>query len=347
MLGLAIFSFTRPKTPKFELAQVKKGDIKATVSASGSLAGKNTANLKFKGGGKLAYINVKTGDRIRAGQTIASLETQDLTIALNQANNNLRDKQVTLNKVLDDIHLAQYGNGGFVNVGSSNETETQKQTRTSAEVARDNAYEAVKEAQRKFNDAVIITPFAAVVTEVNIFPGQFVTGDTAIQVIDDSVVLFDAEVDEADAGKVKVDQEVETTLDAFPDQIFKGKVSEILPQTKLTSANATVAIAKVLIDHLPDNVVFGLNGQASIITQEAKNVLTVPAEALGEENQVFVQKEKGVEPVQVEVGISSDTDVEIKNGLHEGDKVVLNPPSQIQQPRNPLSFIFRITRGRR
>jgi len=93
--------FGKPKQTPLQFATVKRQDIKATVSASGTLNGKNSANLRFKLPGKLTFINVKTGDAVFAGQVIAGLDTQDLAIALQQAQNTLRDKQATVSKTIE------------------------------------------------------------------------------------------------------------------------------------------------------------------------------------------------------------------------------------------------------
>lgn len=345
MLGIFYFLFRPQPTPQFEFAQVKRQNIQSTVLASGSLAGKNTANLNFLQGGKLAFMNVKTNDKVESGQIIAGLDTQALSIALQQARNNLRDKQATVDKILDDIHLSQYGNGGFANVGTSSETETQRQLRTTAEAARDNAVDAVRSAERNFQDTSITAPFNGLVTQAGVSPGQFVgLTDTIAQVVDDSQIFFDADVDESDIGKVSPGQEAELTFDTFPNRTFYGTVEEILPQTRVTSTQATVVTARILLN---SGITFisGLEGQASIIVQKANNVLTIPVEALSPDNTVVVQTPTGFKVIKVTTGIQSDTDVEITKGLSDGQNVILNPPATLPQSRpGPLNRIFGLFR---
>lgn len=324
IIGLLYFQSRANQPKKLEFAQAKKEDLEESVSASGTVAGANSANLKFLKGGRLTFVNVKTGDRVFAGQTLAGLDTQDLSITLQQAQNSLKDKQAAAEKIIDDIHLFQYGNGGFGNVGTINETETQKQLRTSAEVARDNAFDSVRAAQRDFQDTVITSPFTGVVTQAGVFPGQSVgPGDTVAQVVDDGQTFFDAEIDQADFGKIFVGQEADLIFDSFPDQTFLGVINQILPQTKPSSTGANIVIARILI-HDPNKLIFGMDGQATIVTRAAKNVLAIPQEALRSDNTVVVQTPQGLKVVKVEPGFRSDTDVEIKSGLKEGDKVVLN-----------------------
>lgn len=321
--------FGRPRQAPLQFAQVKRQDIKSTVSASGILTGKNSASLRFKVPGKLTFINIKTGDRVFTGQVLAGLDTQDLGISLQQAQNTLKDKQATADKVIDDIHLFQYGNGGFANVGTANETMTQRQLRTTAEVARDNAFDSIKENQRAFQDRVITSPLNGIITEAIEVPNQIVgVSDLIARVVDDSAIYFDAEVDEADIAAVSLGQEAEISLNTYPDQTFKGQVAQIMPAAKITSSNATVVIVRILMNEANIIAIPGLNGQAMITVAKASNVLAVPSESITNDNTVFISDPKGAVPVSVTVGIRSDIDTEIKSGLSEGQQIILNPPAE-------------------
>ena len=321
------FIFNQINKPKpLEYVQVKRQNIVSTVSASGVLAGKETANLKFKTPGKLDYINVKAGDKIYAGQTIASLDTTELSITLQQAQNTLRDKQAALDKTIDDIHLFQYGNSGFANVGSPSETMTQKAARTTAEVLRDNAYDNVKATQEALSNATLIAPFSGLVTKADIVAGQTVSPtDLVIQVINTSKLYFDAEVDESDISKISLGQKSKVTLNAYPDKDFSGIISHIKPTAKTANSGATVVIVRIKLDDPGINFISDLNGQAEIEIAQSENVLTIPQDALVDEKYVYIQTGKGIEKREVKVGINSDTDIEIKDGLSENERVVNNP----------------------
>ena len=340
ILGLNFFG--QKKQAPLQFASVKKQDIKSTVASSGTLTGKDSTNLKFKSSGKLAYINVKAGDKVTSGQVIAGLDTQDLSITLQQAQNTLRDKQAIAQKAEDDVKDH-----------ASDESFAQKVTRTTAQAARDSAFDTVKAAQRAFQDAVIVSPIDGIVTAAIAINGQIVGGsDVIAQVVNTSSIYFDTDVDEADISKLSVGQESEITLDAYGDQIFKGSVDQILPQTKQTSSGATVVTVRIKLDNPKLTFVNGLTGQASIIISEEKNVLTIPQEALREDDSVVVQTTDGTRPKKVTPGIKSDTDVEIKQGILEDDKVLLNPPApttRLNQNRsnNPLGGIFRFLGGGR
>lgn len=327
---------TKKQTP-LQFASVKKQDVKSTVSSSGTLTGKNVVDLKFRSSGKIAFINVKVGDKVIQGQVIGGLDTQDLSIKLQQAENTLRDKQAIAQKAEDDVKDH-----------SSDESFAQQVTRTTAQAARDSAFDAVKEAQRAFQEAVITSPIDGTITQAPLIVGQIVsTSDLVAQVADFSKYTFNTDIDEADIGKVSLYQKAEVSVDAFADQTFNGTVSEIIPNTKTTSSGATVITVKINLGELYINPINGLSGQASIIITEVPSALTIPIEALRDDNTVVVPAGKGLKAEKVEPGIKSDTDVEIKKGLKEGDRVVLNPPANItgqNRNQNPLNNITRFLR---
>ena len=128
-------------------------------------------------------------------------------------------------------------------------------------------------------------------------------------------------------------------------------IVEIIPQTKTTSSGSTVIAVRIKLEAeiTPIN---GLSGQATIILAEVKNALTIPLEAVREDNVVFVQGNQKMEQKKVVTGIKSDTDVEIKEGLSETERVLLNPPASgngnfQNRSQNPLNNVFRFVGGGR
>ncbi len=315
LVGFFVYKSHVSNTPKLQFASVKKQDIRSIVSSSGTLTGKDSANLKFQSGGTLSFINVKAGDVTRAYQVVAGLDTVKLTAALQQAKNTFVAADAAAKKAEDDVKSHD-----------SDETFTQKQTRTAAQVTRDNAFDSIKAAQKALDDSILVSPIAGTVTSAIQVAGQNVsTADIIAQVVDISSVYFDTDLDESDIGKISLGLPAEVSLDAYPDQIFKGKVEQILPQTKTTLSGATVVTVRIKLDNSPTNFVNGLSGSSSIITNTSSNTLTLPIEALKDGNIVEISQGGKLESKKVVTGISSDTDVEIKEGLAEGEQVVLNP----------------------
>ncbi|OGE32081.1 hypothetical protein A2631_03105 [Candidatus Daviesbacteria bacterium RIFCSPHIGHO2_01_FULL_44_29] len=310
------FLFGRPKKQDpLTFASVQRQTIKSTISASGILTGKASANLKFKSGGKMSYLAVKVGDNVKAGQLIASLDTRDLSIALQQAENDYRSKQAAAQKVEDDVKDH-----------SKDETFTQQQTRTAAQAARDSAFDEVKAARLAFQNATIFAPVDGLITQADFFPGQVVSAsDIIVKVVDFSETIFEADVDESDIGNIKVGQKADITLNTYGEKVFQGEVGQIIPQTKTISSGATVVTVRITIKDSSIALIANLNGQANIITAQESSVLVIPQEALKNEDTALVKDGDSIRSVQIKVGIRSDTEVEVVSGLTENQTVVTNP----------------------
>lgn len=313
--GYWYYQSQNAKKEAIKTTTVTRSDIKETVSASGVLKGKTEAQLKFISSGKLAFINIKEGDQVTKGQSIAGLDTQELSIKLQQARNTYTAKDATAKRAEDEIK----GN-------DTDENFEQKEDRVLAQIDRDNAYDAMKQAQRAFQDAVLISPIAGVVTQAKFLPGQNVSvADLIAEIVDESEIYLDAEVDEADIGKVTIGASADITLNSYPDKTFTGIVTQITPNTQKTDTGATVVVVRIKLDDQSILFVSNVNGQADIVTNQTNNVLILPIDTLVEEKYVYLKQGEEYQKTEIQIGLTSETDFEVKSGLSEGQEVVTNP----------------------
>ncbi len=336
IVGITVILLPKNNNQKpLSLVSVKRADLQSLVSSSGFLTGANVIDLKFRSGGKLSTLKVATGDQIKQGSLVASLDNAQQLIALQQANNTLRAKQATKEKVLDDVKDHD-----------DDETFTQKQLRTDAEVAKDNAFDEVKSAQKALNDTYLYAPISGLVTQAPFVSGQTVgASDLIAQIVDSSQILFETDVDEADISKVTVGQQATVSFDAYPDETFPGSVAQIVPQIKTTSSGASVVTVNIKLDNFQKRFIQGLTGQSDIVIAESKSTLIVPIEAVREDNVVIIPSGQNYQNKKVETGIESDTDIEIRSGLSEGEQILLEPASvNNRNSRNPLQMLFGGTR---
>jgi HlyD family secretion protein len=296
---------------------VSKNDIQSTITASGILSGKNVATLHFNGAGKLNYLPVKNGDIVKKGQVIASLDTTALNAALQEAINNRRNTQANADYIHDQVKDH-----------SGDETFAQKATRTAAEVANDNAYDSVIAAKKALADATIYSPISGiVVSQDDITPGQNITPTNIVaKIVDFSNKDFEATVDESDIGNVHIGQSAKVTLNAYGDTEFSGNIVEVESQTQTDATGSVTVTVKIELNDPKISDIYGLNGQATIITNSKKNVITISQDALISDSEVYVKNSAGKpEKRTIQTGIKSDSDVEIVSGLTEGEQVVINP----------------------
>ncbi len=307
----------KSKPTSLQFAEVSKNNIASTITASGILSGKSVATLHFNSAGKLNYLGVKSGDSVTRGEVIASLDGTILNSSLQEALNTRRNTQANVDYIHDQVKDH-----------SGDETFAQKATRVAAEVANDNAYDAVLAAQKTLRDTTLISPISGVVvSNGNINVGQNVSPtDLIAQVVDFSAKDFEATVDESDIGQIQIDENAKITLNAYGNTEFSGKVVEINSQTETNSTGSITVTVKIEVTNPRIATIYGLNGQANITTNSKQDVLTIPQDALIDDNHVYVKGVNGkAEKREIVPGIKSDTDIEIVSGLNIGDQVVTNP----------------------
>lgn len=306
-------------------AQVQATTLVSTVTANGKVAARKAVDLKFNQPGRVAWVRVKNGDKVRAWQGVAGLDTIAINAAYQQALNNYRNYTAIAEKVLDDVKDHD-----------SDESFSLRVTRTTAEVNRDNAYDAVTAARDSLDKAVLVSPIAGVVADTNdLVAGINLTGSDLekklIKIVDPASLYFVANLDEVDFGKVKVGQETIIEVDAFPGESCSGKVSFVGQSGQETSGGVVTIPVEINFSGCRSELAVGLNGQAEFVTNRQENVLVIPKKYLISKNgkdQAWLQTGDSVRSrklVPVKVGTVTSTEVEILEGLKAGDTVIFTP----------------------
>jgi HlyD family secretion protein len=135
---------------------------------------------------------------------------------------------------------------------------------------------------------------------------------------------FTAEVDEADVDRVKLGMAADVTLDAFPGETFKTTVVHINPAAQPTATGGTIFQVELTIATTDKSILLGMKGDATIQVSAVEGALTIPVEALFNQNgQNFVYKVNNgkLEQTNITVGATTDTSVEVIKGLSDGDVV--------------------------
>jgi HlyD family secretion protein len=146
---------------------------------------------------------------------------------------------------------------------------------------------------------------------------------------DVSDVYVLGKVDEADIGKVFLDQPARIVVESFKDKKFEGKVTKISP-LGVEKDNVTTFEVRVSIRNFSGELKANMSANAEIILEERRNVLLVPESAViyDKERKTSLevpdlQSEKGRRKVAVKLGISNGVKTELVSGLNEGQKVIL------------------------
>lgn len=169
------------------------------------------------------------------------------------------------------------------------------------------------------------SPVSGVVTEKKALQGmRFMPGDVLYQVVDLSAVWAIADVFEQDVARLKVGAKARVRINAYPDQLFEGKVSYIYPTLKAETRTIPVRIE---LSNPGQRLKPAMYAQVEIPTTGQGDVVTVPASAVidsGTRRVVLVQVKEGrFEPREVELGQRGTDFVEVKSGVKDGEQVVV------------------------
>lgn len=151
-------------------------------------------------------------------------------------------------------------------------------------------------------------------------------GSPAFSIVDSKKLSFTVEVDEADIEKVKVGQSVKVTLDAFEGKTFNGQVLSIGQVAQTTSTGGTIFLVEMSLDQGTSALKLGMKGDSTIEVENVASALTVPIEALfseGGKDYVYVVKNNKLVKTTITAGTTTDTSVEVLDGIKEGDTVAL------------------------
>jgi HlyD family secretion protein len=177
-------------------------------------------------------------------------------------------------------------------------------------------------------------PFTGTITEVGIKTGdQAAPGNPAFRLDDLSHLLVEVQITEVDINRIRVDQGAIMSFDAILDKEYSGKVVEVARVGTINQGVVNFAIT-IELENFDGAVRPGMTAAVNIVTDLLEDVLLIPNRAvrLREGNRiVYVLRDNVPVIVEVELGLSSDTQSELVSGdVREGDLLVLNPPVQFQ-----------------
>jgi HlyD family secretion protein len=199
-----------------------------------------------------------------------------------------------------------------------------------AEAQVEQARAALEQAKLRLADAVLVAPFSGTVASVGAKVGELVgVGAPMIVLADLDHYYVDASIDETDIGSVQVGQDVEISLDAFPDATLSGKVTHIDPLGRVAQG---VVSYDVEIELRPSDVAVRPNMTAivDIVVARKEGVLVVPNRAIKRDSsgRFYVEVISGgeVKRRSVTTGLSNELVTEIVSGLGEAEEAVVSAP---------------------
>lgn len=315
ILSVVLFFVFKNNNKEVETTQVKKGDLKEEMVLSGNVSAVNYAKLSFETAGKIVYVGVKEGEKVNKGRLISKIDATVLNSNYQIARGNLRAYEASVSNVLDQVKDK-----------ASSETYAERDLRTTAEVNKDKAYEALIIAKRNLDGASLYAPFSGIVTYLaHPFVNVFTTlGAVEAEIIDPKTMYFRVLADQTEVTKVQKDQEVEISLDPFEDKTFKGKVETVsfVPEAGESGTTYEIKVSFVGVDLENSNFKIAMTGDSKFITSEKKDVLYLPNRFIKQDKDgKFVKINKKGEKQYIETGIEAEDETEVIGEITEGQVV--------------------------
>ena len=289
------------------------------------------AKVSYAFPARIAAVHVKIGDWVQKGQPVLTFQSEEVGRARSEYYKAIADLELARQNYEREKRLSARGAGAQKNTLAAEAGFKVAQTTLDAAEKKlhvlgfsEAEVRSIADTHHVHPEITVPAPITGRVIEHNAVLGSMVDQTTDLMTIMDPTVLWvDAEVFERDIAKIRIGQEAQITVLAYPGQVFRGKISYISetmnPETRTLNVRTEVQNKDFKLKH-------GMFADVSIILNSGHRVLTVPAEAVLEdrnEDIVFVKTDGQYTPRIVTVSAEQNGYCAIAEGLREGDEVVV------------------------
>ncbi len=289
-----------------DIARIK--DIELAYTANGTFIPRQEVVVGAEVGGRVASVLVKEGDFVRPGQVLATIVGDKQNVSVANAEANLNNAKMDLER--------------FENAFTTGGVTRQQLDgiRLQYETAKNN----LRTAQLAASDISIKTSVGGIVHSKKIEPGAYVSpGTAAFEIVNISSLKLKVNVDEKNIATLKTGQMVDVTVSVMPEKVFQGKIIFIAPKA---DANLNFSV-EIEIPNAKNELRAGMYGSAVFGKGTATSSLVVPRTAFVgsvSDSRVFVVEDSRAVEKKVQGGRSFGNDIEVLNGLKEGDQVIIS-----------------------
>lgn len=348
--------------PKFRFDKITKGDVEMAVTATGTVNPVTTVLVGTQVSGTIKNIYVDFNSPVKKGQLIAQIDPALFEAQVNQARANLLsvkanvekaeasevDAKRTMERNKELVSKNLIAQSDFDTAETNYETAKASVSAAKAQVKQSAA--ALSSTETNLFYTKIISPVDGIVVSRNVDVGQTVAASfqtpTLFSIAQDLTKMqIDTNVAEADIGNVKVGEDVEFTVDAYPDITFKGKVWQVR-NAPITVQNVVTYDVVIQVNNPELKLKPGMTANVSIIISIKKDVLKIPNAALRfrpaekgktapqqKGSAVWVLEQGKPKRVPITTGISDGSYTElVSGGLSEGQELIVESLAKAKAP---------------
>jgi membrane fusion protein, multidrug efflux system len=293
------------------------------IQAIGTARANESIEISSRISDKIARVHFESGDSVRAGQVLLTLQKGSDGADLSAAQAQARDAE---RQYIRGEQLAKQ------KLVAASQLDTLRSN-------RDAARARAQAAQATLSDRVVTAPFSGVLGLRQVSPGQLVNAGTVITTLDDvSKIKVDFSLPEVQLASLKNGLPIEARSDAYPKQVFSGRIISV--DSRVDEQSRSIAV-QAQIDNLDNALRPGMLLEINVL-QSQRSALVIPELALqqlGSESFVYrVTLDNTVQKVVVRPGTRSFGSVEILQGLKSGDRVVVEGTSKLRDGLGVMEF---------
>jgi HlyD family secretion protein len=361
-------------------AKVEKQRIIETVTATGRIQPKTQVKISADVAAKITKLEVKEGEWVEKGQFLVQLDRERYLAAVQSAEANMRAVEANANLVMENMLKAEKdfnrtkelydqkleSQAGMDQMYAAYQVEKARYQSALENVAQSKA--VLKQAQDDLSKTTIYAPMAGTISQLNKEVGEIALGsqfqEDVIMVISNlSGMEALVDVDENDIVSIQIGDSATIEVDALPDMVFHGTVTEMANSAKISASGTTDQKTefevKIAIDDPGNSLRPGMTASSDVVTEIRESALAVPIQCVavrtpdqlkgapaetdssekvaytpdkdGFVQIVFVVHDNKVNAVQVASGIQSETHIEVVDGLALDDEIVTGNYRAISQ----------------
>ena len=324
--------------PAVKVATVKRGDIAVPILATGTLFPAHESKIGPKISGTVEVVYVDEGDQATKGQILARLDQSNLLIAVRQNKATVRVAEAQLKEAeLKELNLRKekerlenlfkkhaISRQRYDDIDTAHSMALARMELINAQIL--SARENVAMAEQKLEDTRIISPFSGLIVKRFINRGEYVTTmppTLLFLIMNIDKVKMEVGLPEVHLANVAMGNPVEIVTDTYPGVTFKGEISTINP---MVDPGSRAFNAKVEIPNKAHRLRPGMFARVKIYPSIHEGVLIVPFKSIvrrGGSTAVFVAEGDRVSLRAVTVGVTTEREIEVVDGLQEGEEVAV------------------------
>lgn len=263
------------------LGRAERQDLEIRAEAAGQIEPIRMVEVKSKVSGELTRINVETGDEVRQGTLLATVDPRDVRNALAQMEADLELARARMETTKAQRRRAEeLAKAGVL---STQDLENARLEETNASAQLVKARTNLQLAQEKMGDVTIRAPISGTIIEKGVEQGQIIAsasanvsgGTTLVKMADLATVQARALVDEVDIGRIHAGQEATVEVEAYPGRTFRGSVTKIEPQA-VVEQNVTMFPVLINLPNPERLLKPGMNAEVSVRVADRQGVVAVP-----------------------------------------------------------------------